>query len=109
MLLIGGRSGVGETSVGFEVCELLQGAGVAHVLVDGDNLHAGYPKPAADGSGTALTEANLGALWASYAATGQRRVVYVNTVAVLEAPMVVRAAGGRARVVAVLLTDASWV
>ena len=104
MLLLAGRSGVGKTSVGYEISELLAAAEVAHVLVDGDNLSAGYPKPAGDPHGSGLTEANLGALWANYAATGQRRVVYVNTVAVLQAAMVVRAVGGSARVVAVLLT-----
>lgn len=104
VLLIGGRSGVGKTAVGYEVCEVLAAAEVAHVLIDGDNLDACYPKPAGDRHGTALTEANLGALWANYAAAGQRRVVYVNTVAVLEAPIVVRAVGGNAQVVAVLLT-----
>lgn len=43
VLLIGGRSGVGKTSVAFEVSELLQGADVAHCLIDGDNLDAAYP------------------------------------------------------------------
>lgn len=104
VLLISGRSGVGKTSVGYEVCDLLQAAGLWHALVDGDNLNAAYPKPAGDLGGTALTETNLGALWANYAAAGQHRMVHVNTVAVLEAPMVVRAVGGTTRVVAVLLT-----
>ena len=103
MLLIGGRSGAGKTSVGHEVSELLQTAGVWHCVVDGDNLDAAYPRPAADPHGTALTEANLAALWATYAAAGHHRLVYVNTACVLEAPVVVRAVGGRARVVGVLL------
>ena len=109
VVLIAGRSGVGKSSVGFEVSEVLQAAGVAHVLVDGDNLNAGYPKPPGDPHGSALGEANLTALWANYAATGQRRMIYVNTVSVLEAPMIVRAVGGAARVVAVLLTASDQV
>jgi len=55
VLLLGGRSGVGKSSVGFEVSDLPQAAGVAHGLVDDDNLArsrcaTGYqahaPKPA---------------------------------------------------------------
>ena len=103
VLLIGGRSGVGKTSVGWEVSELLQAVGVWHCLVDGDNLDAAHPKPAGDPHGTALTEANLRALWANYAAAGHHRLVYINTVSVLEAPMVVRAMGGRSRASGVLL------
>ena len=91
VLLIGGRSGVGKTSVGYEVCELLRAAGVAHCLIEGDNLDAAYPKAPQDPHGTALTEANLAALWANYTAIGHRRLVYVNTVSVLQAPMVLRA------------------
>lgn len=109
VVLIGGRSGVGKSSVGFEVSELLQTAGVAHVLIDGDNLNACYPKPPGDPYGSALGEANLAALWSNYAAAGQRRMVYVNTVSVLQAPMVVRALGGAARVVAVLLSASDQV
>ena len=40
----------------------LQAAGVAHCLIDGDNLDAAYPKPQGDPTGKGLTEANLAAL-----------------------------------------------
>lgn len=89
--------------MGHEVSELLQAAGVSHALVDGDSLDPCYPVPDGDPRGTALTEANLGALWASCTAAGHDRLVYVNTVPVLEAPMVLRAVGG-AGVIGVLLT-----
>lgn len=105
VLLIGGRSGVGKTSVAAEASELLQAAGVAHCLIDGDNLDAAYPKAADDPDGSALTETNLRALWAGYAAIGHTRAIYVNTVSVLEAPMVVRAMGG-GTAASVLLTAA---
>ena len=104
LLLVGGRSGVGKTTVAFEVSEQLQAAQVAHCLVDGDNLDAAHPKPADDPLGTRLTEANLHALWRNYAAVGHHRFVYVNTVSVLEPDLVVRAMGGRARTTGVLLT-----
>jgi len=103
VLLIGGRSGVGKTSVAAEASELLQAAGVAHCLIDGDNLAAAYPKASEDPHGSALAEANLRTLWAGYAAIGHARAIYVNTVSVLEAQMVLRAMeGGTAA--AVLLT-----
>ena len=104
LLLIGGRSGVGKTTVAHELSEWWQRRGVAHCLVDGDNLGAAYPKPADDPDGSALTEANLRAVWENYAAAGHRRLVYVNTVSVLEPSMVLRAIGGSARVSGVLLT-----
>lgn len=101
---MGGRSGVGKTSVAYEVSQLWQGAGVAHCLIDGDNFSAAYPKPPDDPDGGALTEANLRAVWANYGAVGYRRLIYVNTVSVLERAMVVRAMGGSAAVHGVLLT-----
>lgn len=53
-----------------------------------------------------LTERNLAAVWANFAALGHRRLVYTNTVSVLPAAagMVERALGGRVRIVRVLLT-----
>lgn len=104
MLLIAGRSGVGKTSVGYEVSAQLQAAGVAHCLIEGDNLDAAFPKPADDPYGTALTAANLGALWGNYTARGHRRLVYTNTVSVLETAMITSALGGTCNVVGVLLT-----
>jgi len=103
VLLIGGRSGVGKAAVAAEASELLQAAGMAHCLIDGDDLDAAHPKAPGDSHGTALTEANLRALWANYAAIGHTRAICVNTVSVLEAPMVLRAVGG-GTAVAVLLT-----
>lgn len=56
---MGGRSGVGKTTVAEQGSAVLLGMGVAHCLVDGDNLDAAYPKAADDPYGTALTPANL--------------------------------------------------
>lgn len=104
VLLVAGRSGVGKTSVGYEMSELLQAAAVAHWLIDGDNLDAAYPKPATDPNGTILTEANLRALWGNYTAVGYHRLIYVNTVSVLEHEMITRALGGAVAIFEVLLT-----
>ena len=103
VLLIAGRSGSGKTSVSFEVSDQLQKADVAHCLVDGDNLDTAYPKPAGP-QGIGLTEANLTALWRNYIAVGQHRLIYVNTVSVLEYEMIIRSLGGPARTIGVILT-----
>jgi gluconate kinase len=106
VLLIGGRAGVGKTTVASSVSALLQEARVAHCHVEGDTLDAAYPKPGDDPLGTAMTEANLAALWANYTALGFRRLIYVNTASVLEPDLIVRAVGGVSHLVGVLLTGA---
>lgn len=104
VLLLGGRSGVGKTSIGFEVSGRLQAVGVEHCLVDGDNLSATYPRPRDDPDGSRLGETNLRALWATYSRVGQRRMLYVNTVSVVNGEMVRRVVGARATIRGVLLT-----
>jgi predicted ATP-dependent serine protease len=106
VLLIGGRAGVGKTTVAYSVSAQLQERGVAHCHVEGDNLDAAYPKPADDPHGTRMTEANLAALWRNYSAMGFRRLIYVNTVSVLEPDLIVRAVGDVSGLVSVLLTGA---
>ncbi len=94
LLLIAGRSGVGKSTVAFEVSRQLSAAGVAHCLIEGDNLSYAHPAPAGDPHRTKLTEDNLRALWGNYAARGYHRLIYTNTVSVLEVPMIERAIGG---------------
>lgn len=103
-LLIGGRSGVGKSTVGWEVSAQLQAAEVAHAFVEGDNLDQVFPAPADDPTRAAITEANLAALWRNYAALGCSRLIYTNTVSVLEPDLIARALGGAPRITAVLLT-----
>lgn len=104
-MLIGGGAGVGKSSVGWEVSQLLQARGTAHCFVEGDFLDQVHPAPADDPHRTAITERNLASIWANYAALGQRRLVYTNTVSVLEEPMIRRAMGeGDVRSTCVLLT-----
>ncbi|QFZ19994.1 nucleoside/nucleotide kinase family protein [Saccharothrix syringae] len=106
LLLIGGGAGVGKTSVGWEVSALLRAAGTAHCFVEGDFLDQVHPAPPGDPHRTAITERNLASVWANYAALGQSRLIYTNTVSVLEEPMIRRAmgAGPPVRVTSVLLT-----
>jgi hypothetical protein len=103
-LLIAGRSGVGKTAVGWEISAQLRTAGVAHCLIEGDNLDHAHPAPPGDPARTKLTEANLAALWGNYAALGYRRLIYTNTVSILEPDLIARAMGGTPRIIPVLLT-----
>ena len=79
VVFLGGRSGTGKTSVGYEIHAQLSAAGVMHCLIDGDNLDMAYPDPREHD----LAERNLAAMWANYRALGYRRMVYVNTASVL--------------------------
>jgi len=103
VLLIGGRSGAGKTTVGWEVAAQFRTAGVPHAIIDGDFLGQVYPAPD-DLAG--LVERNLAAVWANFAALGGTRLVYVNTLSVLpsSAGMFRRALGPDVRLVPVLLT-----
>ncbi|MEP7764124.1 adenylyl-sulfate kinase [Sanguibacter sp. 25GB23B1] len=102
LLVVGGASGTGKTSVALEVSALLRRERVAHAYVDGDNLDASYPAPG-DVDREWFTPANLRKVWDTYRAAGQRRLVYVNTVSVLETEVLAAAVGGDVEVVAVLL------
>ncbi|MFJ1644764.1 hypothetical protein [Streptomyces sp. NPDC088258] len=106
LLLIGGGAGVGKTTVGWEVSALLREAGTAHCLIEGDFMDQIHPAPAADPHRSAITERNIASVWSNYAALGQRRLIYTNTVSVLEERMVSRAmgCGAAVRATRVLLT-----
>ncbi|GGR98585.1 hypothetical protein GCM10010252_41630 [Streptomyces aureoverticillatus] len=105
VVLIGGRSGVGKSSVGWEVAARLRAADVGHALVEGDVLDMVHPAPPGDPHRSLLTRRNLAALWANYAELGCRRLVYTNTACVLpsEEWLFTEALGG-ARLIRVLLT-----
>ncbi|MFF3906181.1 hypothetical protein ACFYZJ_09230 [Streptomyces sp. NPDC001848] len=105
-LLIGGRAGVGKSTVGWEVSARLRAAEVRHAVIDGDFMGQVHPAPDGDPHRSGITERNLSAVWGNYAALGYRRLVYTNTISVLaeEAGMFRRALGTDVRLVRVLLT-----
>ncbi|MGW7082470.1 hypothetical protein ACWGH2_03095 [Streptomyces sp. NPDC054871] len=82
-LLIGGRSGAGKSSVGWEVAAQLRAADVGHAYIEGDVLDAVHPAPDGDPDRSGITERNLAALWANYTDLGCHRLVYTNTASVL--------------------------
>ncbi len=106
VLLVGGRAGVGKTTVGWEVSARLRAAGVAHAVIDGDFMGQVHPAPEGDPHRAAIGERNLTAVWGNYAELGYRRLVYVNTVSVLDEAtgMFRRAMGDTVRIARVLLT-----
>ncbi|ATL31857.1 hypothetical protein [Streptomyces formicae] len=105
VLLIGGRSGVGKTSVGWEVAARLRAADIGHALIEGDLLDVVHPAPPDDPDRSRITERNLAAIWSHYAELGCRRLVYTNTASVLgsEEGLFTRALRGP-RIIRVLLT-----
>ena len=104
VVLIGGRAGVGKSSVGYEMHARLAAARVRHCLIEGDNLDLAWPVP--HESGLHLAAQNLAAMWGNYRAAGYRRMIYTNTASVLEpvSSELASAMGDRPRVTAVLLT-----
>ncbi|SDD07309.1 hypothetical protein [Glycomyces harbinensis] len=104
VLLIGGRSGVGKSTVSWEVSSRLRDLGVAHSFLEGDFLDQVHPAPEDDPARTRITARNLAAVWGNYRELGQTRLVYCNTVAVLEPDMITKAMGGTVTPVGVLLT-----
>ena len=79
-LFIGGRAGVGKSSVGYELHAQLSAARVQHCLIEGDNLDQAWPVPHEHG----LAEQNLAAMWANYRALGYHRMIYTNTASVFD-------------------------
>lgn len=109
LLLIGGRSGVGKSTVAAEVHRQLSERGVQHAWIEGDNLDMAFPVPWKQGY--QLAEANLTPMWSNYRAHGYRRLIYVNTASVL--PHVIdaltTAMGDNPTVTSVLLTSSDEV
>jgi hypothetical protein len=78
VLFIGGRAGVGKSSVGWELSRLFSAAEVQHGLIEGDNLDQAWPQP----WDHHLAERNLAAMWRNYTDLGYHRMIYTNTAAV---------------------------
>ena len=100
VLFIGGRSGVGKSSVGNEIHTQLSAHGVRHCFIEGDNLDMGYPPPWEHG----LAERNLSAMWRNYTSIGYSRLIYTNTASVRVIDELVAAMGDDPQVTAVLLS-----
>jgi hypothetical protein len=85
--LITGPSGVGKTSVAYEVSTALAARDVAHALVDTDNLDHNHPPPADDPTKGRLTAANLAAVWSNLRRAGAPRLILTGVVEDLESEL----------------------
>ncbi|MFC9680406.1 hypothetical protein [Streptomyces sp. NPDC056948] len=106
VLLIGGRAGVGKTTVAWEAAAQLRAADISHAIIEGDFMGQLYPPPEHDPHLSAITERNLKAIWTNYARLGCHRLIYTNTLSILPdtAPTFHRALGPDVRITRVLLT-----
>lgn len=74
LLIISGPIGVGKTTIGQEISNLLDRQGVAHSFIDLDALTQTYPRPADNRYGYRLAFRNLRAVWIT--AVPQDRVTW---------------------------------
>lgn len=105
VLLIGGRSGVGKSSVALEIAAQLSAAKVQHAYIEGDNLDMAWPPPWSH----QLAERNLAAMWTNYRTLGYRRLIYSNVVSVCESATLCAAMADDPRAIGVLLTSSDRV
>lgn len=75
ILLVAGPAGVGKSTLGWEISAQLRQAGIAHVVLDSDELDRVWPL--SDAEQETLNQANLAAFWANAAALGHSRLVLV--------------------------------
>jgi prophage DNA circulation protein len=115
VLFLGGRSGVGKSSVAYEIHAQLSASGVRHCLIEGDNLDMAWPPPweqnlaaqnlaAQNLAAQNLAAQNLAAMCANYRALGYHRTIYTNTTSVQFVDELTTAMGDNPEVTAVLLT-----
>lgn len=103
VIFVGGRSGVGKSTAAEALHDLLAAADVRHVVIEGDALDLAYPAPHVEHPDAHLAERNLATMWARYRELGHHRLVYTNTVSVLEHATLAAAMGDDPRVTVVLL------
>lgn len=102
VIFIGGRSGVGKTTVAAEISRLLTSYDISHALIEGDNLDQAHPEPWRNGID--LAEQNLATMWRNYQTAGYSRLIFTNTVSVLQMSALTAVLGADVRAVGVLLT-----
>lgn len=80
LLVISGPVGVGKTTVGNEVSNVLNRQGIAHTFIDIDSLAETYPRPPDDRFGNRLALLNLRDVWANCVAAGSRNLIVARVV-----------------------------
>lgn len=74
-LWLSGTSGVGKSTVGWQIFNDVHRSGIATALVDADQLGLCYPAPADDPHNHALKARNLAGVWSTFRAAGARCLV----------------------------------
>jgi hypothetical protein len=80
LLWLCGPSGVGKSSVGWEIYSRLTRSGVSAGLVELDQIGMCFPAPDDDPSNDRLRAGNLGRLWSSFRSRGVRGLVVTGNV-----------------------------
>lgn len=93
---------MGKSIVALQLSHLLAQKEISHALIEGDYLDLAYPEPWRQGVN--LAEQNLAVVWRNYRAAGYFRLIYTNTVSVLEMAKLEEAIGGTVHCTGVLLT-----
>jgi len=75
VLLVSGPAGVGKSTLSYEVAAQLRQDGLAHVVLDSDELDRVWPL--SDSEQSELNRANLTAFWSNATALGHIRLVLV--------------------------------
>lgn len=80
VLVITGTVGVGKTTTGVAMSEILDHQGIAHALIDQDMLRWSSPRPVDDPFNVAVGLRNLAAVWANYRAAFAERLILIDVV-----------------------------
>jgi hypothetical protein len=79
-----GPSGVGKSSVGYEIFRQVYQSGIKAGYLDFDQVGICYPGPADDPANHRVKAQNLGAVWPTYRAAGARCLIAAGGVETLE-------------------------
>lgn len=79
-----GPSGVGKSSVGYEIFRQVYQSGIKAAYLDFDQVGLCYPSPGEDPANHDVRAQNLGAVWPTYRAAGARCLVAAGRVETLD-------------------------
>lgn len=80
VVIVSGPVGVGKTTVGEELSEILDEKRTPHTFIDFDQLRYTYPRPPDDPWGNRLAFENLGSVWVNCLRAGALNLVIASVV-----------------------------